>query len=363
MPGPKNANDGGKDDTRKAREEKLERTISQIEKQFGQGAIMRLGGHPQRLTTGVIPTGALSLDVALGIGGLPRGRIVEIYGQEGSGKTTLALHILAEAQKLGGTAAFIDAENAFPHEFAQTIGLDLDELLVSQPDTGEQALEICDMLVRSGAVDVFALDSVAALVPSVELEGEMGDQHVGLQARLMSQALRKLAGSLSRSDTLALFLNQVREKIGVMFGNPETTPGGRALKFWASVRLEVRRRESLKRGTEIIGQRVVVKSVKNKVAPPFRTAEFDLIYDEGISAAGCLLDMGLDLGIVQKSGTWFSYGEERLGQGRDNARDYLRDNPDLAAALDKAIREKVMPAAAVAQQDAQSEAPDQADAS
>jgi recombination protein RecA len=332
---------GGNDDPKAGREEKLERALSQIEKQFGHGSIMRLGDEPQKLSVGVIPTGALSLDIALGIGGLPRGRIVEIYGQEGSGKTTLALHVLAEAQKLGGTAAFIDAENAFPQEFARTIGLDLDELLVSQPDTGEQALEICDMLVRSGAVDVFALDSVAALVPSVELEGEMGDQHVGLQARLMSQALRKLARSLSRSQTLALFLNQIREKIGVMFGNPETTPGGRALKFWSSVRLEVRRKESLKRGTEIVGQRVSVKSVKNKVAPPFRTAEFDLVYDEGISASGCLLDVGLDLGIVEKSGTWFSFGEERLGQGRDNARDYLRDNPDLARQIEDAVRAKV----------------------
>jgi recombination protein RecA len=322
------------------REKALELALSQVEKQFGEGAIMRLGQQPAKLAVRVIPTGALSLDICLGVGGLPRGRIVEIYGQEASGKTTIALHALAEAQKQGGTVAFIDAEHAFPREYAERIGLDLDELLVSQPDTAEQALEIADVLVRSGALDAFALDSVAALLPAAELAGEVGDTHVGLQARLMSQALRKLAGGVSRSDTLAMFINQVRERIGVMFGNPETTPGGRALKFQSSVRLEVRRKESLKRGTEVIGNRVTVKTAKNKVAPPFRRCEFDIIYGEGISAEGCLLDEGVNFGIIEKMGTWFSYDDERLGQGRDNAREYLRANHELAARMEAQIREK-----------------------
>ena len=324
----------------KKRDRALDGAISQIEKQFGTGAIMRLGqGTGRRIDA--IPTGVLSLDIALGVGGLPRGLMVEIFGPEGSGKTTLALHVLAEAQKQGGKVAFIDAEHAFPAELAETIGIDLDELLVSQPDTGEQALEIADILVRSGTLAAFALDSVAALVPAAELEGDMGDTHVGLQARLMSQAMRKLAGSLARANTCAIFLNQIREKIGVMFGNPETTPGGRALKFWSAVRLEVRRKESLKRGTDIVGYRVGVKVVKSKVAPPFRRTEFDNIYGEGFSREGCLLDLGVDLEILEKSGTWLSFGEQRLGQGRENAREYLAENEALADEIRQTILEKV----------------------
>ncbi len=330
----------GTNEKKDDRERALSMALGQIEKQFGKGAIMRLG-EQVAAPVQAIPTGAVTLDVALGVGGLPRGRIVEIYGQEGSGKTTLALHVLAEAQRQGGTVAFIDAEHAFPREYAEQIGLNLDELLVSQPDTGEQALEIADILVRSGGIDAFALDSVAALVPRAEMEGEMGDSHVGLQARLMSQALRKLAGSVSRSGTVAIFINQIREKIGVMFGNPETTPGGRALKFWASVRLEVRRREAIKRGTEILGGRVQVKVVKNKVAPPFRTADMDIIFGKGISQSGCILDLATDLGIIEKTGTWFSWGDERLGQGRDNARAYLDENPEIAAKLKADIYEAV----------------------
>ncbi len=322
-----------------ADKENIERAVSQIEKQFGEGAIMRLG-ESKRLATDVIPTGALSLDIALGVGGLPRGRVIEIYGQEGSGKTTIGLHVLAEAQRRGGTVAFIDAEHAFPREYAETIGLDLDELLVSQPDTGEQALEICDLLVRGG-IDAFALDSVAALVPQAELEGDMGDAHVGLQARLMSQALRKLSGSVAKAGTVAIFLNQIREKIGVMFGNPETTPGGRALKFWSSVRLEVRRAESLKRGTEILGQRVRVRTQKNKVSPPFRSCEFDIIYGKGISQLGCILDEGVNLEVIDKTGTWFSYGDDRLGQGRENARAYLEEHSEVARAIESEIRRRV----------------------
>ena len=319
----------------------LERAISQVEKQFGEGSLMRLGEHGAHLKVEAIPTGALTLDIALGIGGLPRGRVVEIYGQEGSGKTTLAMHVLAEAQRMGGTAAFIDAEHAFSAEYGRQLGLNLDELLVSQPDTGEQALEIVDTLVSSGALDAIAVDSVAALVPAAELEGEMGDTHMGLQARLMSQGLRKLSGHTSESGTLVIFINQLREKIGVMFGNPETTPGGRALKFWTSVRLEVRRRETLKSGADVIGTRTVVKVVKNKVAPPFRNAEFDIIFGKGISRAGCILDEGVNLEILEKSGSWISYGEERLGQGRENAVDYLDANPDLALEVENKIRDIV----------------------
>jgi len=316
----------------------LEQAMSHIEKQFGEGAVMRLGGEPDRFAIDVIPTGALSLDIALGVGGMPRGRVAEIYGSEGSGKTTVALHILAEAQRAGGTAAFIDAEHAFPLEYAGHIGLNLDELLVSQPDTGEQALDICEVLIRSGAVDAIAVDSVAALVPQAELDGEMGDSHVGLQARLMSQALRRLSGTVSEARTVTLFINQIREKIGVMYGNPETTPGGRALKFWSSIRLEIRRREALKKGTDVIGNRVRVKVAKNKVAPPFRQCEFDIIYGQGISQAGCLIDEGTDLGVLEKTGTWFSYHGERLGQGRDNAKQFLEENPDVAQAIEQEIR-------------------------
>ncbi len=317
----------------------LDLALAGIKKQFGEGAVMRLGEDAQQLAVDVISTGALSLDIALGVGGLPRGRVVEIYGQEGSGKTTLMLHFLAEAQKGGGTAAFIDAEHAFARDYAAHLGIDLDTLLVSQPDTGEQALEICDALVRSGAVDAVVIDSVAALVPAAELEGDMGDAHVGLQARLMSQALRKLAGSVSQANATVVFINQIREKIGVMFGNPETTPGGRALKFWASVRLELRRAESLKRGTDVIGNRVSVKVVKNKVAPPFKKCEFDIIYGEGISRYGCVLDEALELGLVEKSGSWFNYGEERLGQGRENVVDILATDPALGEELEAKVRE------------------------
>jgi recombination protein RecA len=312
--------------------------LAQIERQFGKGAIMRMGDPAMQIDTSVVPTGALSLDLALGIGGLPRGRIVEIFGPESSGKTTLLYHIIAEAQKQGGMCAFIDAEHAMDPTYAQRIGVNVDELLVSQPDHGEQALEIADMLVRSGALDVVAIDSVAALVPKAEIEGEMGDTHVGLQARLMSQALRKLAGTLNRAGTICVFTNQLREKIGVMFGSPETTPGGRALKFYASVRLDIRRIETLKEGTESVGNRTRVKVVKNKVAPPFQQAEFDIIYGEGISHEGNLLDMGVDRGIVTKSGAYFSYGDERLGQGKNAARSFLREHTDIADAIELQIR-------------------------
>lgn len=307
----------------------LETAISQIEKQFGKGAVMRLGQNAT-MNVEAIPTGSLSLDMALGIGGLPRGRIVEIYGPESSGKTTVALHVVAEAQKRGGSAAFIDVEHALDPVYAKNLGVDIDQLLVSQPDTGEQALEICEALVRSGAVDVVVVDSVAAMVTKAEIEGEMGDTHVGLQARLMSQALRKLTGAIGKSNAIVIFINQLREKIGVMYGNPETTPGGRALKFYSSVRLDVRRTEQLKAGGEVIGNRVRVKVVKNKVAPPFKEAEFDIMYGQGVSRLGEILDLGSKLDIVQKSGAWFNYGEIRLGQGRDNAKEYLRQNPELA---------------------------------
>ena len=317
----------------------LEAALGQIEKQFGKGSIMKLGEHSV-LEVDSISTGCLSLDIALGIGGVPRGRVIEIYGPESSGKTTVALHIIAEAQKNGGTAAFIDAEHALDPAYAKILGVDIENLIVSQPDTGEQALEIAEALVRSGAVDVIVVDSVAALVPRAEIEGEMGDSHVGLQARLMSQALRKLAGAINKSKCVIVFINQLREKVGVMFGNPETTSGGRALKFYASVRLDIRRIESIKQGDEIVGNRTRVKVVKNKIAPPFKQAEFDIMYKEGISKEGNIIDAGVKDEIVQKSGAWFSYGDVRLGQGRENSKQYLKDNPALRLEIENKIREK-----------------------
>src|SRR5439155_585577 len=323
------------------REKMLDVTLTQIERQFGKGAVMRLGEHPMGAGVSVIPTGSLALDVALGIGGIPRGRIVEVFGPEGSGKTTVCLHIIAEAQRAGGIAVFIDAEHALDPTYARTLGVNIDELLVSQPDNGEQALEIADLMVRSGAVDLVVVDSVAALVPRAEIEGEMGDSHVGLQARLMSQAMRKLAGSLSRFDTTAMFINQLREKIGVMFGNPETTPGGRALKFYASVRLDVRKIDNLKDGQEIIGSRVRAKVVKNKLAPPFRLAEFDIVYGKGISKEGSLLDVGVTNDLIKKSGAWFTYEGEQLGQGRENAKQFLAEHTDIALEIERRVREAV----------------------
>ena len=323
------------------KDKSLDMALAQIEKQFGEGAIMRLGDDAARTRVSVIPTGSLSLDIALGVGGVPRGRIVEIYGPEASGKTTLTLEIIAQAQKLGGTAAFIDAKHALDPAYAQKLGVDLESLLISQPDTGEQALDIAEVLVRSNAVDVVAIDSVAALTPRAEIEGEMGDTHVGLQARLMSQALRKLTAAISKSKTCCIFVNQIRVKIGVMFGNPETTPGGRALKFYSSVRLDIRRIASIKQGDEMVGGRVRVKVVKNKVAPPFKTAEFDVMYNEGVSREAILIDLGVDKGIVSKAGTWFSYGDERIGQGRENAKAYLRENPAVADEVEGKIREAV----------------------
>lgn len=317
----------------------LEMAISQIEKQYGKGSVMTLG-EDSKLNVEAISSGSLDLDIALGIGGFPKGRIVEIYGPESSGKTTVALHAIAEAQKIGGTAAFIDAEHALDPAYAKKLGVDIEELIVSQPDTGEQALEIAEALVRSGAVDIIVIDSVAALVPKAEIEGEMGDSHMGLQARLMSQGLRKLAGAIKKSNTIAIFINQLREKIGVMFGNPETTTGGRALKFYASVRLDVRRIETLKQGEEMIGNRTRVKVVKNKVAPPFKVAEFDIMYGEGISKYGNILDVGANSGIVTKAGSWYSYGDTRLGQGRENSKEYLKENPELAREIEMKIREK-----------------------
>lgn len=317
----------------------LKVTTDQIESKFGPGSIMKLGEEGKSLEIGIIPTGALPLDAALGIGGVPRGRIVEVYGPESSGKTTLALQILAEAQAQGGIVAFIDAEHALDPIYAARIGVDIDEVLISQPDTGEQALEICDMLVRSGAIDCVVIDSVAALVPRAEIEGEIGDASIGLQARLMSQALRKLAGSLSKSNTTCIFINQLREKIGVMFGNPETTTGGRALKFFSSIRIDIRRVDSIKKDGEVIGNRVRAKVVKNKVAPPFRQAEFDLMYGEGISREGCIIDMAADSGIVKKSGAWYTYGEERLGQGREAAKNTLLTNPDLRDEIEGKVRD------------------------
>ncbi|MCU1677415.1 MAG: RecA protein [Frankiales bacterium] len=322
------------------RAKSLDMALAQIDKQFGKGSVMRLGDEV-RAPIAVIPTGSIALDVALGIGGLPRGRVVEIYGPESSGKTTVALHAVANAQRAGGIAAFIDAEHALDPDYAKALGVDTDALLVSQPDTGEQALEIADMLIRSGAIDIIVIDSVAALVPRAEIEGEMGDSHVGLQARLMSQALRKLAGALNNSGTTAIFINQLREKIGVMFGSPETTTGGKALKFYASIRLDVRRIETLKDGTDAIGNRTRVKVVKNKMAPPFKQAEFDIIYGQGISREGSLIDMGVEHGIVRKSGAWYTYEGDQLGQGKENARMFMRDNPDLANEVEKKILEKL----------------------
>ncbi len=322
------------------KKEALALAMSQIEKQFGKGSVMKLGSNTH-LNVEAIPTGSLSLDIALGVGGVPRGRIVEIYGPESSGKTTIALHIIAEAQKRGGEAAFVDAEHALDPVYAKNIGVDVDSLIVSQPDTGEQGLEIAEALIRSGALDVVVIDSVAALVPKAEIDGEMGDSHVGIQARLMSQALRKLNGVIAKTNTVCIFINQLREKIGVFYGNPETTTGGRALKFYASVRMDVRRIEALKSGTEFIGNRTKVKVVKNKVAPPFKEAEFDMMYGKGISAEGNILDVGVNMGFVQKSGAWFSYEGMRIGQGRDNAKQFLSEHPDMLAEIEAKIRAKL----------------------
>ncbi|WLQ36644.1 recombinase RecA [Streptomyces castrisilvae] len=322
------------------REKALDAALAQIERQFGKGAVMRLGKRPNEPIE-VIPTGSTALDVALGVGGLPRGRVVEVYGPESSGKTTLTLHAVANAQKLGGSVAFIDAEHALDPEYAKKLGVDIDSLILSQPDNGEQALEIVDMLVRSGALDLIVIDSVAALVPRAEIEGEMGDSHVGLQARLMSQALRKITSALNQSKTTAIFINQLREKIGVMFGSPETTTGGRALKFYASVRLDIRRIETLKDGTDAVGNRTRVKVVKNKVAPPFKQAEFDILYGQGISREGGLIDMGVEHGFVRKAGAWYTYEGDQLGQGKENARNFLKDNPDLANEIEKKILVKL----------------------
>lgn len=323
------------DDKKKA----LDLTISQIEKQFGKGSIMKLG-EASKLDLDYISTGSLDLDLALGIGGVPRGRIIEIYGPESSGKTTIALHVIAEAQKTGGIAAFIDAEHALDPNYAKKLGVDIDNLIISQPDTGEQALEITEALVRSGAIDVVVIDSVAALVPKAEIEGEMGDSHIGLQARLMSQALRKLAGAINKSNATCIFINQLREKVGVMFGNPETTSGGRALKFYASIRLDVRKIDSIKQGEEILGNRTRVKVVKNKVAPPFKQAEFDIMYGVGISKEGSIVDAGVNAGIINKSGSWFSYNDIKLGQGRENAKEFLRQNPEIYKEIENLIRQK-----------------------
>ena len=323
------------------KEKALEMALSQIEKDFGKGAIMRLGDAASKISVSTIPSGCLELDLALGVGGIPRGRIIEIYGPESSGKTTIALHIISEAQKLGGTAAFIDAEHALDPVYAENLGVDVDELYVSQPDTGEDALEICETLVRSGAMDVVVIDSVAALVPKAEIEGDMGDSHVGLQARLMSQALRKMTGIISKSNTILVFINQLREKVGVMFGNPETTTGGRALKFYASIRLDVRRVDSIKNGNEVVGNRTRIKVVKNKVAPPFKTAEFDIIYGEGISKESSVLDLAIANKIISKSGAWYYYGDMRMAQGRDNARLFLKDNSELCDEIEAKIRKVI----------------------
>ena len=334
-------------DDQDARRKALEAAMSQIEKQFGKGSVMRLGDQ-QQTDIETIPTGGLSLDIALGVGGLPRGRIIEIYGPESSGKTTVALHCVAEAQKMGGTCAFIDAEHALDPNYASIIGVDVDNLLLSQPDTGEQALDITETLVRSGCIDVIVIDSVAALVPRAEIEGEMGDSHVGLQARLMSQGLRKLTGIIAKSGTVCIFINQLREKIGVMFGNPETTTGGRALKFYSSVRLDVRKTETLKNGTEVVGNHVRVKIVKNKVAPPFKEAEFDILYGQGISKEGSIIDLAVENNIIDKSGAWFAYKGNKIGQGKENARQYLIDNPDVCSEIEELVRDSYKPADATA---------------
>jgi len=326
------------------RKKALAAALGQIEKQFGKGSVMRLGDASASYDVDVVSTGSLGLDIALGVGGLPRGRVVEIYGPESSGKTTLTLQVIAEAQRAGGTAAFVDAEHALDPSYAEKLGVNVQDLLVSQPDTGEQALEITDMLVRSGAVDIVVVDSVAALTPKAEIEGEMGDAHVGLQARLMSQALRKLTANIKRSNTVVIFINQIRMKIGVMFGNPETTTGGNALKFYASVRLDIRRIGALKSGDEVIGNQTRVKVVKNKVAPPFREAEFEIMYGAGISRAGEIIDLGVAQGLVEKSGSWYSYNGERIGQGKENARNYLREHPEIAQEIEAKIREKLLPA-------------------
>jgi recombination protein RecA len=342
------------------RQAALEMALRQIEKQFGKGSIMKLGEAQASLQVETIPSGALALDIALGVGGYPKGRIIEIYGPESSGKTTVALHAIAEAQKLGGTAAFIDAEHALDPVYAQNLGVNIDELLLSQPDTGEQALEIAEALVRSGAVDIIVIDSVAALVPKAEIDGEMGDNYVGLQARLMSQAMRKLSGAINKSKCIAIFINQIREKVGVMFGNPETTPGGRALKFYSSIRLEVRRAETIKQGNEMVGNRTKIKVVKNKVAPPFRQAEVDIMYGEGISREGSIVDIATELDILQKSGAWYSYKGERLGQGRENVKQYLKEHPEVAEEIEKQIREvcQITPLRIVSSADVPPEADD-----
>ncbi|SDG89991.1 recombinase RecA [Desulfosporosinus hippei] len=324
----------------------LDIALAQIEKQFGKGSIMKLGESSTDRMIDIIPTGSLAIDLALGVGGVPRGRIIEIYGPESSGKTTVALHIIAEAQKLGGAAAFIDAEHALDPVYAKALGVNIDDLLVAQPDTGEQGLEICEALVRSAAVDVIVVDSVAALVPRAEIEGEMGDNHVGLHARLMSQALRKLTGSISKSNTCVIFINQIREKIGVMFGSPETTTGGRALKFYASIRMDIRRQEAIKSGQDVVGNKTRVKVVKNKVAPPFKQADFDIMYGEGISREGSIVDIGTEMEIIAKSGAWYSYNGERLGQGRENVKEHLKQHPEIALELEQRIRANLMPVAA-----------------
>ncbi|AMB93473.1 recombinase RecA [Aerococcus sanguinicola] len=341
------------------RQKALDEALKKIERNFGKGAIMKLGDTAdQRIST--VPSGSLTLDIALGVGGYPRGRIVEVYGPESSGKTTVALHAVAEVQKRGGIAAFIDAENALDPEYAKHLGVNIDELLLSQPDTGEQGLEIADALISSGAIDIVVVDSVAALVPRAEIEGEMGDAHVGLQARLMSQALRKLSGTINKTKTIAIFINQIREKVGVMFGNPETTPGGRALKFYSTVRLEVRRGEQLKAAGEVIGNRTKIKVVKNKVAPPFRVAEVDIMYGQGISQAGELVDLAADLDIIQKSGSWYSYGDDRIGQGRENAKNFLKENPDIFQAVDQQVRAHYGFGGEAAESDSEEEATGQA---
>ncbi len=342
------------------RKRALAAALGQIEKQYGKGAIMRMGDDAGRKDVPVVSSGSLALDVALGIGGLPRGRVVEIYGPESSGKTTLTLHAVAEAQKAGGTAAFVDAEHALDPTYAENLGVNIDDLLISQPDTGEQALEITDMLVRSGAVDIVVVDSVAALTPKAEIEGEMGDSHVGLQARLMSQALRKLTANIKRTNCMVVFINQIRMKIGVMFGSPETTTGGNALKFYSSVRLDIRRIGAIKRGDEAVGNETRVKVVKNKMAPPFKQAVFEILYGEGISREGELIELGVEHGLVKKSGAWYSYGDDRIGQGREKVREFLKDNPDMAADIERQLREKLLPKSLAAAEETTEEAESQA---